>query len=94
MTRVRYLILLSLVLVVSGCFAARSNLSLPGTNAIEKPVAILPVIPAHIIMPADSEQDYLEMADETNSVLNTLAGRRNGKLLGPKKVLRYSTNLM
>jgi hypothetical protein len=63
-------------------------LPLPGTNAIEEPVAILPVIPAHIIMPADSEEDYLEMVEETNSVLNTLAGGRNSKLLGPKKVLK------
>jgi len=63
-------------------------LSLPGTDAIEEPVAILPVIRAHIIMPADSEEDYLEMAEETNSVLNTLAGGRNSKLLGPKKVLK------
>jgi len=86
MTRVRYLILLSLVLVVSGCFAARSNLSLPGTNAIEESVAILPVIPAQIIMFADSEEDYVKLADEANSVLNTLAGGRNSKLLGPKKV--------
>jgi hypothetical protein len=39
-------------------------------------------------MPADSEEDYLEMAEETNSVLNTLAGGRNSKLLGPKKVLK------
>ena len=88
MIRIRYLILLSLVLAVSGCFAGRSYLSLPGTDAIEEPVAILPVTPAHIIMPADSEEDYLEMAEETNSILNTLAGRRNSKLLGPKKVLK------
>jgi len=61
-------------------------LPLPRTDAIEEPVAILPVIPAHIIMPADSEEDYLEMAEEANSVLNRLAGGRNSKLLGPKKV--------
>jgi len=86
MTRVRYLILLSLVLVVSGCFAPRSFWSLPETDAIEEPIAILPVSPEHVIMTAQSEKDYLEMAEKTNSVLNTLAGGRNSKLLGPKKV--------
>ena len=86
MTRVHYLILLSLVLVLSGCFATRSFRSLPGTDAIGEPVAILPVIPAQITMLVHSEKDYLEMAEKTNSVLNTLAGRRKSKLLGPKRV--------
>jgi hypothetical protein len=38
-------------------------------------------------MPADSEKDYLEMAEKTNSVLNTLTGGRKSKLLGPRMVL-------
>ena len=86
MTRVHYLVLLSLFLVLSGCFALRSFRSLPGTDAIREPVAILPVIPAHITMPADFKKDYLEMAEKTNSVLDTLAGGRKSKLLGPKRV--------
>ena len=86
MTRVRYLILFSLVLVVSGCFATRRMLPLPGTDSIEEPVAILPVIPDHIILPADSEKDYLKMAEKANSVLDTLAKGRHSKLFGPKKV--------
>ena len=87
MTRVHYLILLSLILMLSGCFAPRSFRSLLGTDAIGEPVAILPVIPAHITMPVHSEKDYLEMAEKTNSILNTLAGGRKSKLLGPRKVL-------
>ena len=86
MTRVRYLILFSLVLVVSGCFAPRSYWPLPGTDSIEEPVAILPVIPDHIILPADSEKDYWKMAEKANSVLDTLAKGRHSKLFGPKKV--------
>ncbi len=86
MTGVRYLILLSLILVIFGCFAQQSHLSLPGTDTIAEPIAILPVIPAHIIMPADSEEEYVKMAENTNSVLDTLAGGSNSKLLGPKKV--------
>jgi hypothetical protein len=41
MTHIRYLILLSFAFVVSGDFAARCNLLLPGIDAIEDPVAIL-----------------------------------------------------
>jgi uncharacterized BrkB/YihY/UPF0761 family membrane protein len=41
MIRIRYLILLSLVLVVSGYLAIRANLSQPGIDAIEEPLAIL-----------------------------------------------------
>lgn len=86
MTRVRYLILLSLVLSVSGCFGGRSSLSLPGTENLDESVAILPVTPAHIVLPSDSEEDRVKMAKKTNSVLNTLAGRRKSKLIGPKEV--------
>ena len=83
MTRFRYLILLSLALVVFGC---SSSWLLPETDTFEEPVAILPVIPVHIIMPANSEEDYVKMAEKANSVLNKLARRNKGKLLGPKKV--------
>ena len=86
MTRGSYLILFSLVPVVSGYFALRSSWWLPETGALEEPVAILPVIPAHIILPSNSEEDYVKMAEKTNSVLNRLAGSNNSKLLGPKKV--------
>jgi len=83
MTRVLYLIFLSLVLVISGCSSAWL---LPETDTLEKPLAILPVIPAHIIMPASSQEDYVKMAERANSVLNRLANRNKSKFLGPKKV--------
>jgi hypothetical protein len=83
MARVRYLILLSLALVVFGCSSAWL---LPDTNTLEEPVAILPVIPAHIIMPANSEEEYAKMVKRANSVLNRLAKENKSKLLGPKKV--------
>ena len=71
---------------MSGFFATRRILPLPGTDSIEEPVAILPVIPDHIILPADSEKDYLKMAEKANSVLDTLAKGMHSKLFGPKKV--------
>ena len=83
MTRIRHLIFLSLALVVFGC---SSGWKVTETDTLEEQVAILPVIPAHIIMPADSEEDYVKMAKRANSVLNKLAKRNKGKLLGPKKV--------
>jgi len=83
MTRVRYLIFLSLVLVISGCSSAWL---LPDTDTLEEPAAILPVIPAHIIMPANSEEEYAKMVKRANSVLNRLAKENKIKLLGPKKV--------
>jgi len=83
MTRVRYLILLSLVLVISGCSNAWL---LPETDTLEEMLAILPVTPAHIIMPANSQEDYVNMAERANSVLNKLAKRNKSRLLGPKKV--------
>ncbi len=83
MTRVRYLIFLSLVLVVSGCSSAWV---LPETDTLEETLAILPVTPDHIIMPADSQEDYLKIAERANSVLNKLANRNGNKFLGPKKV--------
>lgn len=86
MTHVRYLILGYLLIMASGCFGPRSFLSLPGTDTLDEPVAILPVTPAHIVMPADSEEDYVKLAKKINSVLNTLAGRKNSKLIGPKNV--------
>jgi hypothetical protein len=83
MTRVRYLIFLSLALVVSGCSSAWV---LPETDTLEETLAILPVTPAHIIMPADSQEDYVKMAERANSVLNKLANRNSNKFLGPEKV--------
>lgn len=87
MTRIRYLILLSLVLLVSGCSARHSNSSPPETDTPKELVAILPVISAHITMPAYSEEDFVKIAEETNSVLNRLAESYKSKsLLSPKKV--------
>lgn len=83
MTRVRYLIFLSLALVVSGCSSAWV---LPETDSLEETLAILPVTPAQIIMPANSQEDYVEMAERANAILNRLANRNSNKFLGPKKV--------
>ena len=86
MTRVRYLIILSLILVVSGCFLGRKVEPLTGIDVIEEPIAILPVSPEHIVMAVESEKHYAKMAKKTNSVLDILAKGKNSKLLGPKKV--------
>ena len=83
MTRVRYLIFLSLVLVVSGCSSAWL---LPETDTLEETLAILPVTPAHIIMPANSQKDYVKMAETANSILNRLANTNSNKFLGPEEV--------
>jgi len=83
MTRVRYLIFLSLALVISGCSSAWV---LPETDTLEETLAILPVTPAQIIMPANSQEDYVKMAEMANAVLNRLANRNSNKFLGPKKV--------
>jgi hypothetical protein len=83
MTRVRYLIFLSLVFVVSGCSSAWV---LPETDTLEKKLAILPVTPAHIIMPANSQEDYVKMAETANSILDRLANRNSNKFLGPEEV--------
>jgi len=83
MTRVRYLIYLSLALVISGCSSAWV---LSETDTLEETLAILPVTPAHIIMPANSQEDYVKMAERANSVLNKLAKRNKSKFIGPKKV--------
>jgi hypothetical protein len=88
MTCVRYLILLLLVPVVSGCFLGRKVETLTDIDAIEEPIAILPVLPEHVVMAVESEKDYAKMAKKTNSVLDSLARRRNSKLIGPKKVRR------
>lgn len=88
MTRVRYLIILSLALVISGCFAGRKVEPLTSIGVIEEPIAILPVHPEHVVMAAESEQDYAKMAKKTNSVLDSLVKGKNSKLLGPKKVTR------
>ena len=86
MTRVRYLILLSLVLAVSGCFLGRKAEPLTDIDVIEESIAILPVIPEHIVMAVEFEKEYAKMAKKTNSVLDILAKGKNSKLLGPKKV--------
>jgi len=83
MTRVRYLIFLSLVLVISGCSSAWV---LPETDTLEETLAILPVTPAQIIMPANSQEEYVKMAETANSILNRLANRNSNKFLAPKKV--------
>ncbi len=83
MTRVCYLIFLSLALVISGCSSAWV---LPETDTLEETLAILPVTPDHIIMPVSSQEDYVKMAERANSILNRLANRNSNKFLGPKKV--------
>jgi len=86
MTRVRYLIMLSLVVVVSGCFAGRNVKPLTDIDVIEEPIAILPVSPEHVVMAVDSEKDYAKIAEKTNSILDILAKGKKSKLIGPKKV--------
>jgi len=83
MTRVRYLIFFSLALVISGCSSAWV---LPETDTLDETLAILPVTSAHIIMPANSQEDYVKMAETANSILNRLANRNSNKFLGPEKV--------
>lgn len=88
MTRVRYLIIFSLVLVVPGCFAGRNVKPLTDIDVIEEPLAILPVIPEHVVMAVESEKDYAKIAEKTNSILDILAKGKKSKLIGPKKVRR------
>jgi hypothetical protein len=88
MTRVSYLIILTLALVVSGCFAGRNVKPLTDMGAIEKPIAIVPVSPENVVMAVESEEDYVKMAEKTNSILDILAKGKQSNLIGPKKVRR------
>ena len=88
MTRFLYLIIVSLVLVLSGCFAGRKVEPLTGIDVIEERIAILPVIPEHVVMAVESEKDYVKIAEKTNSILDILAKGKKSKLIGPKKVRR------
>jgi len=88
MTRVRYLIILTLALVVSGCFAGRNVKPLTDIGVIEEPIAILPVGPDNVTMAVESEKDYAKIAEKTNSILDILARGKQSNLIGPKKVRR------
>ena len=88
MTRFRYLIIVSLALVVSGCFAGRNVKPLTDMGAIEKPIAILPVGPENVVMAVESEDDYAKIAEETSAILDILARGKKGTLIGPKRVRR------
>lgn len=92
-----------LMLMVSGCFAGRSFTPISDENAKGKTVAILPISSKHVRFLLDtpdfSEQTkvqiaeywvggYAEVVEYTNAILNTLAGSKNSKLIGPDRVQR------
>jgi len=88
MTSVRYLIILTLALVVSGCLAGRYVKPLTDIGVIEKPIAILPVGPENVVMAVESEDDYAKIAEKTSAILDILARGKKNNLIGPKKVRR------
>jgi len=60
---------------------------LPGTEDLDEPVAILPVIPSSIELHySTAEKSYIYWAEKANEILNTLSSREKSKLIGPKKV--------
>jgi hypothetical protein len=84
--QMRYLLILSLVALVSGCFAGRNVKPLTDNGVIEEPIAILPVGPDNVTMAVESEKDYAKIAKKTNSILDILARGKQSNLIGPKKV--------
>jgi hypothetical protein len=82
----RYLLILSLVAMVLGCFAGRNVKPLTDIGVIEEPIAILPVGPDNVTMAVESDKDYAKMAEKTNSILDVLARGKQSNLIGPKKV--------
>ena len=84
--QMRYLLILSLVAMLLGCFTGRNVKPLTNSDVIEEIIAILPVSPENVVMAVESEQDYAKMAKKTNSTLDILARGKKSKLIGPKKV--------
>ena len=72
-----------------GCVGVRTVEPMEGIDAIEEPVAILPVIPSNVVLHyTDSELYHEYWAEKTNEILNTLSGGKKDKLLGPKDVYK------
>ena len=72
------------VLLLFGC-AGRGPL--PGTEDLDEPVAILPVIPGKIELNySKRKKDRVNMAERINENMNLKASGKKSKLKGPKKV--------